>query len=158
VKRCHMCGTWKPMDEFYRAKHHRDGRTSYCKPCCYQRRRSYSESSTARENRLEGNRQRGRLRSKEKKRDTKLKGRYGIGVADYEEWLDSQGGVCAICEMLPADGKHLDVDHDHRTGQVRGLLCRRCNYGLGFFGDDGMLLVRAGDYLFDAEQDREESA
>ncbi len=61
-----------------------------------------------------------------------------------------QGGGCAICGKRP--GKvSLHVDHDHETGEVRGLLCVGCNNALGQFRDDLELLARASDYLVGAE-------
>lgn len=52
----------------------------------------------------------------------------GIGSAEYDVMLLEQGGVCAICGNPPKEGgRRLHVDHDHRTGAVRGLLCFRCN-------------------------------
>lgn len=74
---------------------------------------------------------------------------YGITEAQYLEILESQGGRCAICGRKPAAGKNLHVDHDHRTGAVRGLLDVRCNHELlGRLGDkDPGLFRRAAEYL-----------
>jgi hypothetical protein len=58
--------------------------------------------------------------------------RYGISAEDYEAMLVRQGGVCAMCGMEYHTGRLLCVDHDHATGKVRGLLCIRCNAGLGY--------------------------
>jgi Recombination endonuclease VII len=69
--------------------------------------------------------------------------RYGISAAQFE-WLKlRQDGRCAICREAPA----VHVDHDHRTKQVRGLLCFNCNRGLGYLDDDLVTLCRAADYL-----------
>ncbi len=57
--------------------------------------------------------------------------------------LAAQHGVCAICQTAPA----IHVDHDHRTGQIRGLLCFRCNAALGQLADDPLVLRRAARYL-----------
>ena len=68
-------------------------------------------------------------------------------VARYNELLFDQGGVCAICDGVNASGKFLAVDHDHETGAVRGLLCSRCNSGLGLMKDDPERLLRAIQYI-----------
>lgn len=84
-----------------------------------------------------------------KKRDTRLRKQYGIGVDEYEQMLTDQGGGCAICGVKFGDptGRKLAVDHCHKTGKVRGLLCGSCNQGLGKFGDDPDRLDRAGLYV-----------
>lgn len=76
----------------------------------------------------------------------RLRYRYELDIADYEEMLKSQNGRCKICSQL---GK--DVDHDHRTGKVRGLLCGNCNRALGLFREDIGLLIKAIRYLWEAE-------
>lgn len=79
-----------------------------------------------------------------------LKSQYGIDHEAYDQLLERQGGVCAICYKPPperANGGVLHVDHDHATGKVRGLLCRRCNPALGAFDDDPARLRRAAEYL-----------
>lgn len=69
-----------------------------------------------------------------------------VTVGQFEELLKVGGGHCEICGKLPK--KHrLAVDHDHKTGKVRGLLCFRCNYGMSWFQDDPLRLHRAGTYL-----------
>jgi hypothetical protein len=61
--------------------------------------------------------------------------------------LLGQDGVCKICSKPPLDNPYLCVDHSHITGRVRGLLCTRCNTGLGQFEDDPELLMAAYKYL-----------
>lgn len=80
--------------------------------------------------------------------------RFGLTPDQYAEMLDIQGGVCAICENPervtdPRNGrlKALAVDHDHKTGAVRGLLCQNCNKGIGNLGDDPDVLIAAAAYL-----------
>jgi hypothetical protein len=63
----------------------------------------------------------------ESKRDKYLYAKYGIGEREYQEMFLSQGGVCAVCNRPPKPGKNMNVDHDHKTGEVRGLLCYYCN-------------------------------
>jgi hypothetical protein len=79
------------------------------------------------------------------RRDAYLKARYGISLEQYELMLRRQGGVCAICGEQPAGS--LYVDHCHATSKVRGLLCQRCNCGLGYYRDDQRLTMAATAYL-----------
>jgi hypothetical protein len=72
---------------------------------------------------------------------------YGLDPAIYEQFLKSQNGLCAICQNPPRPGKILDVDHDHESGMVRGLLCHGCNWSLGVLGDNLEGIWRAVDYL-----------
>ena len=62
-----------------------------------------------------------------KAREYRLKRRYGITNDDYNKMLKEQGGGCFICGNKPKEGKYLQVDHNHKTGFVRGLLCYYCN-------------------------------
>ncbi len=75
-----------------------------------------------------------------------LRRNYGITEGDIAKLLSSQNGLCAICRTAPA----VHVDHDHATGEVRGLLCFRCNAALGQFDDCPETLVRAARYLLRA--------
>lgn len=56
-----------------------------------------------------------------------LRDKYGITLAEFAAILKVQGGTCAICRKPPRAGRNLHVDHDHKTGEVRGLLCYNCN-------------------------------
>ena len=78
----------------------------------------------------------------------KLKSRYGLSTEDYELILDSQDGVCAICRTEdPGHHGRFYIDHCHKTGDIRGLLCSRCNTGLGLFLDNPERLSAAIAYL-----------
>lgn len=73
---------------------------------------------------------------------------YGITPDDYVTLFRAQEGACAICHKPETvEGRSLAVDHDHETGEVRGLLCFRCNTALGKFNDDPQLLRAAAAYL-----------
>jgi hypothetical protein len=87
-----------------------------------------------------------RAKHPEKVRAHQLRLRYGMTPGEYEALLIKQGGVCAICRQ-PSKGKALAIDHDHRTGKVRGLLCDLHNRGLGYFQDNPALLGAAKTYL-----------
>lgn len=86
-------------------------------------------------------------RCRECNRDSYLKREFGISKADYELILARQAGVCAICEKPESEGRSLAVDHDHATGVIRGLLCRKCNTAIGQLGDSADALRRALAYL-----------
>ena len=92
---------------------------------------------------------RSQLTTQEYNRHWKLKQQYGIGIFEYREIYKSQNGCCAICGDAKVDhGKHgLVIDHCHNKGHIRGLLCAKCNTGLGQFRDDTGLLQKAIDYL-----------
>jgi hypothetical protein len=80
-----------------------------------------------------------------------LKKLYGITLGDYDQMVEKQNGKCAICESTEpkSNGARFAVDHDHKTGKVRGLLCGSCNTGIGKLGDDIALLTSAIEYLKD---------
>ena len=84
-------------------------------------------------------------------RNEQLLAKYGITEEIYEKILVAQKGVCAICGNHQRY-KRLAVDHDHKTGQVRGLLCENCNRGLGRFFDSTFRLRNALSYLEKAEK------
>ena len=71
---------------------------------------------------------------------------YGMTVAQYEEMLAQQAGVCKICSKPPTKYR-LAVDHCHTTKKIRALLCSGCNVGLGGFRDSVDLLRKAADYI-----------
>ncbi|MFI7540575.1 endonuclease VII domain-containing protein [Actinoplanes sp. NPDC049599] len=122
---CPDCSSIRPLTEFPRSRNASGGRGRYCKPCHNARGKESKE-------RLHGG-----------TRQYHLRRRYGIGQAEFDELLAEQGGVCAICGA--PDPQH--VDHDHRTGWVRGILCFNCNGGLGQFRDNPVFLAEAITYL-----------
>lgn len=75
--------------------------------------------------------------------------RYGISEDEYRQMWNSQEGACAICgkDLSLLDPRHRHIDHEHSTGRVRGILCSRCNRGLGFFEDNPDSLATAARYL-----------
>ena len=77
----------------------------------------------------------------------KRKHYYGVGEFEYYSLLSQQGGGCAICGHVNANGHFLSVDHDHETGAVRGLLCNNCNAALGLLKDNPSTIDAAGAYL-----------
>jgi Autographiviridae endonuclease VII len=160
VKRCKQCDETKPLDDFYRDSGCRDGHRPECKRCNLARRKAAYRADPApvieRAKRWQAeNPERYAQRQREYResgkkaiadRKSHLKRKYGLTVEQYEAMLDAQGGVCFICRETPGD-LPLHVDHDHTTGDVRGLLCIRCNNALGLFQESPALFQAAADYL-----------
>ena len=95
-----------------------------------------------------------RKKNPDKMKSIDLKKNFGISLQDYKYILEKQSNTCAICRLPETSIDHrtkmirkLAVDHDHFTGEVRGLLCSKCNVGLGQFQDDTELLLSAVAYL-----------
>lgn len=72
---------------------------------------------------------------------------YGLTVAEFDSMLEEQGGKCGACGGPPSDDWGFVVDHDHETGEVRGLLCRCCNSALGLMKDDVDSILNLAGYL-----------
>jgi len=91
-------------------------------------------------------------RTPEALRTARLRSRWEMTPADYDAMLASQGGVCAGCDATTPGGRfdRFAIDHDHRTGAIRGLLCVRCNRAIGLLRDDPALMRRLIDYLREA--------
>lgn len=148
MKRCTACMEEQPLSEFYRCAAAKDGLQWQCKPC----RRSW----------LAANRDKTRAQSRAyraqnpevtRRRLPNVPSRVKLSPPEYDALLDAQDYLCAICrqpESAPSrSGKPLAlaVDHCHETQVVRGLLCNRCNRGLGAFRDSPHLLRTAANYL-----------
>jgi hypothetical protein len=84
---------------------------------------------------------------------SRLKHYFGITLDQYRAMMESQGGVCAVCkrpeDTLTARGKvkKMAVDHCHKTGRVRGLLCQRCNNAIGYAREDAGIIRSILQYL-----------
>ncbi len=117
---CAMCGKTKPQEEFPKGKSARGRRPgyAYCKEC-------------------HSNRERIR----------RIKKWFNLTPEDYDKILAHQGGVCFICKQPPKENRRLAVDHDHKTGLVRGLLCSFCNRAIAVFRDDFERLRNASSFL-----------
>ena len=141
MKVCPHCKLEKPTQDFY------EGGSSWCKDCqCSERKRK----------RLE-NPEKFRLRDRERyaknperKHASARKLHYGISIEEHTTILNKQDGVCVICKNPPIK-RELDVDHDHLTGEIRGLLCSSCNLLLGLAKDSPALLRKAAEYLGNAQ-------
>lgn len=131
-KRCKACEQEKLPDEFHRSTAGALGRQSVCKPCAVAAAMQWGKDNPE------------KLRRNQLK--ARLKKKYGLTPEMVDALMDRQQGKCAVCrdELVPS-ATH--IDHCHVEGQVRGLLCRACNTGLGLFKDDEKRLLAAVRYL-----------
>lgn len=146
VKTCKKCKEQKPEEDFHKNNKASDKMQSNCRVCQKEYCSHYRVDNAVRLSKVKSDKYKNL--TAEQKRELKYLGRYGIGISKYNEMLENQNGVCAICANPPSGHKkRLCVDHCHETGTVRGLLCDACNVGLGRFKDDPELLVSAISYL-----------
>lgn len=138
VKICTRCKTEHPATYFYKGMYE-------CKDCSRERHKKWRADNRERHNELCRNWHRADpIRS----RTHELKKKFGITHDDYLKMLKDQGGKCLICGNESAgDRAHFSVDHNHNTGKIRGLLCTKCNRGLGCFNDSLVLMRKAVRYL-----------
>lgn len=135
-KSCSGCGREKNLEEFPKNKDGLHGRHSHCKECHNANgREKYSEDTPSRP--------KGYCH-----RSAHLKRAYGISVAQYDELLEKQNHCCAICNKHEdEEKKNFSVDHDHISGEIRGLLCAYCNHRVVGRHRDGALLRKIADYV-----------
>lgn len=133
-KHCRTCGEWKPEQAFASSSGKVDGLQARCRECSARIYRGRAEIV----------------------RDKMREQRFGINRQAFDLLLSSQGGACAICLSPEPGGSYWCVDHDHACcpssdktcGQcVRGILCGRCNSGIGHLRDDIAILQASIDYL-----------
>lgn len=142
-KQCYHCKIVKDVEAFAICRAAKDGRQSWCRTCIMARQKAdpaYKEKHAAAHQRrwLSG-----------QGRNTHLLKTFGITLEQYNEVLAEQGGVCAICKRQQncMRMKNLAVDHNHKTGKVRGLLCGSCNCGIGHLSDNPEVAMAAAEYL-----------
>ena len=134
MKICKVCGLEKSEKDFYASSR------VTCRKCTQKRARDWRKANPDK-------------RAAQKRRAA-MKFRLGRGgEKSYNNMYISQNGVCAICGEKEREKtnkgmtKHLAVDHDHKTGKTRGLLCKKCNIGISMLGDDLDVLASATSYL-----------
>ena len=146
TKFCYRCDSAKPLSEFAKDRSTKTGLSAYCRDC-------RGKMKTEQDNRKRRIDPEWREMMKEKDRNRYYKRTYGISLAEYDELLEHQKGVCAICgkenntNYGRAHNGRLCVDHCHESGEIRGLLCGSCNAALGHFKDNKDLLKKAMKYL-----------
>lgn len=135
IKNCTKCLLSKPVSDFRAEPRNKGGSSAYCTRCL----KAYFADWRSRRERGENTSPR-----------TELKRSFGVLDTEFNKILRDQGCACAICgtafqKITP--NKKINIDHDHSSGNPRGLLCTPCNLGLGAFRDSISLLARAARYL-----------
>jgi hypothetical protein len=146
MKVCSKCKENKPVSAYHNDRLNKRGINNFCKECVNARLRTPEA--------LAYRRKRGSTEAvKEKLRNYYYKKTYGITYGAYCLMVRVRKGKCGICSRIPTRESsrighdHLVIDHDHKDGLIRGLLCESCNKGIGLFGDNPELLEKAADYL-----------
>ena len=132
-KVCYGCKELKAYSKYGKSANSVDGLSHKCKVCR-------------------------RIRAKEiycplKTRTKKLKREYGMTLKDFDWLINSQNNKCAICGFKLKPGRHTHIDHCHKCGTVRGLLCSSCNMALGMFLDDPLIIAAALKYVEEHKHD-----
>lgn len=136
---CTKCGVNQPLTQFHKDSRRHNGRRSSCKACYSAFHAKYYQDNT----------EKVKLRNK----TIWVKRKYGFSLNELAKIRDNQQNKCAICEEELKAGSDVHVDHDHKTGKVRGILCRWCNTGLGQFKDSEKSLIKAVQYLQQCKKD-----
>lgn len=173
-QRCCTCKQTLPLDDFHLSRSGTHGRAGRCKPCvsiksrewraANPKRKTETDAAWYRNNTQKAIAQAARWKRKNpdrtakaekryqlknymKIREKRLKKKYGIDFAVYDKIMDAQRDACAVCARQFGYGNPPQVDHCHATGAVRGILCNKCNKGLGMFDDSVRVLNSAIAYI-----------
>lgn len=157
MKKCTVCKLNKSTKEFCFDKRMKLKLSSKCKTCNYDKLKLWRAKNRAK---VTENNRLYKKRHPEKTREQKLKDskkyyrktgwknrilkRYGLDHTAFESMKLEQKNRCAICNKEEVE---LHIDHCHKTGKIRGLLCQKCNTGIGLLGDDLLILNKAVKYL-----------
>lgn len=159
TKRCGSCKFRKPFSEFGKNSHNKDGLRCYCKECrkAYNRAHRIEKAEYNKKyrqiNKVKLIKQQKEYRQTEEgklaccRRD--LKKSFGITLEEFDRMVEKQNGICAICGNININGQRLCVDHNHKTGDIRKLLCHHCNRLLGCAKENVTILQSAINYLHD---------
>jgi hypothetical protein len=161
LKWCPACKHLLLVSEFHKNRRSWDGLYDRCKDCNSEISNAWHRKNAQDDEYREAKNQRqaewraankGEKQTRANKRYN-LKQLYGITIKQFEQMLAAQDYRCAICPRSLKGRGTAHVDHDHRTGRVRGILCTSCNNGLGRFQDSPATLRRAARYLERAAAD-----
>ncbi len=153
---CSRCGVEKPLSEFHSCTNLVSGVNPACKVCENERRRKWrNEHADQIKTRQPHYRRTYKSRHPERQRASErrqsLKKKFGISIEQYDKMLELQAFGCAICRAVSdKSGRRLAVDHDHKTGRLRGLLCTNCNTAVGLLDESPHIFELALEYVKNA--------
>lgn len=151
TKQCAECKEVKPLTEFFKDKGFKDGHYSRCKVCKTKKTLAWRENKKQSYNNYMKQYRKDHpdtVAAKARDRRKSLRLRYNLTQEAYDALLQAQNGTCALCPLTPNDVT-LHVDHDHKTGKVRGLLCPGHNRSIAIL-DNKELLEKALEYIIKA--------
>jgi Recombination endonuclease VII len=140
VKKCVRCQINKTLDQFKSRKKTKDGLHYYCTPC----NREVANTFTATHREERNKRSRENYNSNNEYRG-KIMRKFNISLDQFNEIMKET--TCAICHKKCISGRRLSIDHSHKTGKIRGLLCTKCNTAIGLLNDNASLFELAIEYL-----------
>jgi len=139
TKTCYKCKVEQPRDNFTKDWSRKDGLYSLCKGCAAAKSSKIYKNNQESEN--------------VRRYEARVKAEYGITVEQKDLIFREQGEVCAVCKSpsvrrrVRGRDQTWPIDHDHKTGKVRGILCSPCNMVLGLVGDSEQVLLSMVDYI-----------
>lgn len=137
TKNCACCKHRKLKEQFMINKQQKDGLSCYCRECQHKKSAAYREK----------NREKIRANYRSAALKFKLK-KFGLTLDKYVDMLIEQKGCCAICNISDIKYKRaFDIDHNHKTGKVRGLLCKQCNFLVGLSQESFLIINKLKQYL-----------
>lgn len=153
MKTCSQCEITKSFLDFNKCKKHLDGFRFECRSCQKKNSKIYRSTPEFKETQ--------RIKSniwyhnnKEAALEATMKSKYGITVGEYTEMKVKQHFCCKVCQIHESKLlRRLVIDHCHKTGKIRGLLCDRCNRVLGSIKDDPLLCDKLREYLNNTSND-----
>ena len=164
LKKCTKCGKEFPSNKTHfrlkriNSKSNRKGLNSKCRECEREYTREYTRINQPwKKKSVKAYIRKYRNDNADTIKNYELKRMYGIDIDEFRKMLTAQGGKCAICgiahdedgtgQLVKNGHKHFSIDHDHKSGEIRGILCAKCNRGVGHFKDDPALFQSAITYL-----------
>ncbi len=141
---CRTCGEGFPNEDY------RPNIGNQCRPCRNSKSGSWRKANPDYQRKYRESHRGERARKNRENpycaREYRLKKEWGMSLQEYERRLLNQGGRCAICKGVSRN-RALAIDHNHLTGEIRGLLCQNCNIALGLFKDSPEMIQEALCYL-----------